>query len=362
MDTVNIAQSMDSMQGFGMRPLARLSREQQADIRRMVANSKQLDALDLYYQNVVTDDGGLVKLLHPRTGLQVNSILRKDEWEELDRAVVQAAAYRMNAIQRLQDLGLVQRLGGPGTLISQWNVVSEMTEASVSVEGVTKADMDQVDHLLKGVTIPVIHKRFDISTRTLDASRRLGDSLDTTNAAAATRVVSEKLEEMFFVGETTVNLNGNPIYGVTTEANVNTGSATGDFGTLSNIYPTFIAMIQAAAADHFHGPFEVWVYSTQYNEMLNVYTDGSGENALDRVLRIPQITAIHPTDWLSAGQLVMVQMTRDVVDLAMTQMPTLVEWMSPDGMLAHFKVVSIAAPRVKSDYATHSGIVYYTGA
>lgn len=362
MATVDIAQSMDSMSGFGMRPLAHLTREQQADIRRMVANSKHEDALDLYYKNVVTDDGGLVKLLHPRTGLQVNSILRKDEWEELDRAVVMASRYRMNAIQRLQDLGLVQRLGGAGTLISQWNVASEMTEASVSVEGVTKTDMDTVDYLLKGVTIPVIHKRFDISTRTLDASRRLGDGLDTTNAEASTRVVAEKLEEMFFTGETGVNLNGNPIYGVTTETNVNTGSATGDFGTLSNIYPTFIAMIQAAATDRYHGPFEVWVYSTQYNQMLNVYTDGSGENALDRVLRIPQITAIHPTDWLADGQLVMVQMTRDVVDLALTQMPTLVEWMSPDGMLAHFKVVAIGAPRVKSDYNTNSGIVYYTGA
>jgi uncharacterized linocin/CFP29 family protein len=320
--------------------------------------------LPLHYQDgekeLVTNAAGFVQV--QARGVVANSLLKKDEWEELDTAIVQAQSERLNAIARLQSRGLVRRLGSIGVMASQWNIGSQMSRAVVNMTGQAAADMDRVDYNLAGVPVPVIHKEYQIGERQLEASRRLGEAVDVTNAYEAGRVVAEELERMFFGGYE-LTLNGQTIYGVTNETNVNTGSATGDFGDISNIMDTFIDMVSDAAGDNYHGPFEAWVSTTQYIEMMDVYTDGSGLSAMARVIEaVPALEAIHAGDYLTDGSLVMVQMTPNVVDLALYEMGMNVEWASGDGMTHNFKVMSIAVPRVKSDYESQSGIVYYTGA
>jgi len=310
---------------------------------------------------IATNESGYV-VVENSMGMRTNSLLRKDEWEALDAAVIEAARTRLIGIERLQTLGLTTNLDSIGITVSQWNTGSQMTRAEVNISGQTMDNRDLQDYNLKGVPVPVIHKAFRIGERTLEASRRLGEGIDVTNAYEASRVVAEELERMLYDGNDDVELNGNNIYGLTTESNVNSGSADGDFDTISNIHPTFTAMINAAQADNYFGPYEVFIYKTQYNEMLDRYTDGSGETALDGVLRIPDIQAIHSVDYLSDGKIVLVQMTRNVVDLAIHSLNQVVEWTTGDGLTHDFKVMSIAVPRIKSDYEDGSGVVYYTGA
>jgi len=313
-------------------------------------------------QEFATNDQGLVQVVNSH-GYVTNSLLRKDEWEALDMAVVQAARTRLNAIQRLQDLGLVHRLDSIGILASQWNVSSEMTRATVNLTGQSAVDRDLSDFLLKGVPVPVIHKGFAVGERTLEASRRLGEGIDVSNAYEASRVVAEELERMFFDGYPDIELNGQNILGVKNEANVNTESTSKDFGTVSNIADKFSLMIDAEATDNFYGPFEFWVYSTQYTELTTqFYSDGSGQTPLQRMMSMRQVSNIHPADYLSAGEIVAVQMTPNVIDLALHSLNTLVEWTSDDGMSHNFKVMTIAVPRVKSTYAGKSGICYGTNA
>jgi uncharacterized linocin/CFP29 family protein len=308
----------------------------------------------------VTNRQGFVQIQNNQ-GVTANSVLRKDEWEELDRAVVQAASERLNFVERLQQKNLTHRLGSIGILASQWNTGSQMTRATVNLTGQSAANLDLQDYNLKGVPVPVIHKEFTIGERALEASRRLGEGIDATNAYQASRVVAEELERICFNGDTTVTLNGQTIYGVTNEPNVNTGTGT-DFGTIANVNVTFTAMVNACAGDNYHGPFEVWLATTQYGQLTtSFYTDGSGESAYERMLRMPQLDAIHPGDYMTDGTIVMVQMTPDVIDLANYEMNMVVEWSSGDGMTHNFKVMTIAVPRIKSDYGSQSGIAYYTG-
>ncbi len=311
----------------------------------------------------VVNERGFVRVKGGPRNIVTNSVLRKDEWEELDRAVVAAQRDRLNFVTRLRARGLVRPLGSIGTLTSQWNVASEMTRAQVSLTGQGIPDQDRQDFLLKGVPVPVISKEFQIGERELQASRRLGNGLDTTYAYEASRVVAEEEERLVIDGNITIKLNNDVIYGIRTHPDINTGTAVGDFGTLSNIFDSYLDMLTAADAAGFFGPFEVWIYGTQYIEMMNVYTDGSGQSAMRRVLdSIPAIDAIHPCDWISDGQVMLVQMTQNVVDLAEYATGMVVEWSSGDGMTHFFRIMSIATPRVKSDYAGNSGIVYYTGA
>lgn len=297
-------------------------------------------------------------------GMVVNSILRKDEWQEIDSAVIQAARNRLNGIRILQERGLTKRLGGMGTLISQWHQASEMTAANVNMTGQSRGEQDQVDFKLAGVPVPVIFKDFSFGIRTLDAGRRLGNDLDTSNATAAAAVVAESLENMLFNGSD-VTLNATKIYGLTTHPHRNTDTATnyggGDWGTATNVVPTIVGMMKAAAADGFHGPYGVFVSLTQYFQALNNIS-ATDETPLQRVLKLPKIEFVEPSDWLTDGAVVLFQLTPDVVDVATAQDLTTLEWVSGDGMVGNFKVMTIAVPRVKSEYASKSGIVHATAA
>ncbi len=310
---------------------------------------------------------GTVQLQAGR-GMVINSMLREDEWAEIDRITMEAAKYPLKAVQDLRTRGLVQRLGGIGTLVSQWYTRSEMTAAVVNMSGQGGAQRDSVDLDQVGVPIPVIFKEFVVDARTLEASRRLGDSLDMTNASEAARVVAETLESLLVNGSA-LKLNGQALYGYRTHANRNTDTAAnyggGDWGTIANITPTVAGMISAAAGDSHYGPFILYASTTQFNQAALVhYTDGSGQTPLQRIKMMPQIADFKdlPSPVLTDGDLLLVQATREVVDWAEALDIQVREWVSGDGLTSNFKVLAIAAPRVKARYDGKSGIVHATGA
>lgn len=302
-------------------------------------------------------------------GMMINSALRKDEWEELDRAIVQAAVQPLVIVEALRSRGLTRTLGGIGTMIAQYNQASEMTAANISLRGHASGEKDLVDFSLVGVPVPIIFKEFEIDTRYLESSRRLGDSIDVANGAAAARVVAEKIEDLAINGDTSINLNGSTIYGLTTHPNRNTDTATnyggGDWGTVTNVLPTIAGMVAAAQGDGYYGPYGVFVSNTQYNQASLVYfTDGSNSTPRTRIMGMPQIEFFLPSAQLADGVVVLVQLTRDVIELAFVEAYwpiTNLEWTSGDSMLNMFKVLSVYVPMVKSAFAGKSGIVHATG-
>jgi len=300
-----------------------------------------------------------------RDGLAVHSLLRKQEWEELDRAVIRAVKLRQVAVADLRSRGLVQQLGGLGTLVSQWNVASEKSRPVVSMDGRTQGKKDRINKKLYGVPVPIIHDSYEIGIRELEASRRLGDSLDTTEAEESGAEVTEELERMLFNGYSAVNVGGNTIYGYTTLPARDTGTAAayggGDFGTISNVLPTFLGMLSALAAKRYHGPFGCYIAVTQYHQMLSTYTDGSGQTALQRVEALPQIEYVKPSDFLADGVLTMTQLTRDVVDVAIALDVTNREWTSEDGMALFYKVLLAMVPRLKTNHSGQAGTAHATG-
>ncbi|MGB2787850.1 MAG: family 1 encapsulin nanocompartment shell protein [Dokdonella sp.] len=307
---------------------------------------------------------GVVQISTPR-GLVVNSMLRKDEWAEIDRVVQESARYPLRAVSDLRGRGLIKPLGGLGSMVSQWYASSEMTGANVSMSGRGGSNRDGVDLKQDGVPVPVVFKDFDINQRDLEASRRLGDGLDTTNVAEATRVVAEALDTLVIAGNATA-LNGAKIYGYTNHPDRTTGTATafggGDWTTITNITKTVAGMINAANSDRHYGPFMIYAAQTQYNDAsLNNFEDGSGETPLQRLLKMPQIAGVQMLPQLTDGEAVLVQMTREVVEWAEAMPIDVIEWTTGDGMATSFKVLSVATPLIKSRYDGKSGIVHATG-
>jgi len=293
--------------------------------------------------------------------LRSNALLRKDEWKEFDTTVVEVTRQRLNGIADLQARGLTLSLGGLGTLVSQYEAQSDMEDAEINMAGVTPGEEDSIEFDIRSVPIPIIHKDFRINIRRLEASRKLGDSVDTTQSAVAGRRVSDKMEDMLFNGAG-ITVDGNTIPGYTNATGITTGSlSTWDHSTnQGNIYGDILDMIQDAHDAHYYGPFVVYIASNRWQYLLGVYDDGSGQTPLQRILNIPGIEEVKASDVLSDNTALMVQMTRDVVDLAVAQDVTTVQWDSQGGMQVHFKVMAALAPRVKRDYNGNTGIVYYS--
>lgn len=294
--------------------------------------------------------------------LRTNTLLRKDEWKELDDAVIDQAREQLVGIADLQAAGLTHPLGGLGTLISEFEKLQDMSAANVDMGAETAGEEDTVGFVLVGVPVPIVHKDFRINIRRLEASRRLGDSLDTTAAQVAARKVRDELEDILFNGEA-ITVGGNTIRGYTDHPDRNTGTAAGDWGTIGNVYTTVNNMVRDAELDGYFGPFGLYVARTQYAEAREVFTDGSGQSAIQRSLQnIPNLQFFKPSDRLADGAVVLVTLMRDVVDLAIAQNIVTVEWTEMGGMINRFKVMAAMVPRIKSDSAGNSGIVHYTGA
>jgi len=308
------------------------------------------------------------EVFDPATGrlninaFRTNTVLRKDEWKELDLRVVEVARQRLNGIQDLRAAGLVLSLGGLGTTVSEYEKQSFMEAAEVTMDLEAQTDEDRLEYTLISLPVPVFQKNFRVSLRVLEASRRLGRSLDTSMAEVAARLVIEQAETALFNGASGININGQSVLGYTTESNRNTGTANGDWGTVANIYTDALSMVALSEADNYFGPYTMYVAKTQFGQTRNfVSTDNQLTAAMRVVNGIPTITQIKPADVMTDGVVLLVQMTRDVVDMAVAADIQTIEW-NPTPFTTMFKVFMCYTPRPKSNEEAGSGITHYTGA
>lgn len=306
----------------------------------------------------------VVKIMTER-GLAVNSLLTRDEWVEVDTRILTAARPLLRMVNDFRANNMVHSLGSAGSLVSRYYTSSEITAATINMSG-RGSNRDLPDVIGNDIPVPIIWKDFEIDWRALAASRRSGDGLDTTTMTEAIQVVAEGVENLI-LGLATVNaFNGKAVYGLLNHPNRNTGSATGDWGTIANVTTTVANMVSAAMADYHYGPYMVYASTNQYNEAtLAYYTDGSGETPRDRVLRMPQIRDLVLAPYLTDGTILLVQMDSNVADWAEPRDMAGVqirEWTTNDGMANGFKVFVMGAPRVKARQDGKSGIVVFTGA
>jgi len=294
-----------------------------------------------------------------RGKLITNAFLNQEEWTRIDSAVIMRAQQRLGAFGDVLSAGLLQTT----TLAeeySKWKVASERIAADVTMDFRTRVDEDRTERKTYGVPLPIISTKFSFGRRELIVARASGSQIDTTEAEAAAQAVAEMAEVILFDGST-VAIQGNPIYGYENVAGNYDGTAEGDFGTLSNIYPTFTAMVTVMSGRRFYGPWNVYISPTQYFQMLAYYSDGSNQTALQRVLSIPSIRSVVPNDLVAAGEFVAAQLTSDVVDIKQAMPIQTRRWESPDGSGVNYCVMMAATPRIKTDYAGYSGVAYYTG-
>lgn len=298
-------------------------------------------------------------------GLVINSLLSEREWNQYDEAIIRMVRLKATGLARLRAANLTHQLGGLGTLVSNWYRGSEHIQATANMDGRTRGNQDRGDRKVGSVPVPITFAEYEISQRELEASRALGNDLDVFEAENATDAVVDKLEAALFNGDTNIVVGGASIPGFTTVTGRLTDTATnyggGDFGTWGNGRKAIAGMVAAAAAVRYYGPFGVWVSNTQYHQLLARATDGSGQMEMDAIMTLPQIAFVELGPKLADGVTVAVQLTRNVIDLAVAQDVTNLESAEILGMTTKFKVLAAMVHRLKADYAGNVGVVHATG-
>ena len=342
----------------------------QGDVARMFSSK-----LDIYSKRpFIGDDGRYYKTVF-KGGDAKNienysrepvayATLRKDEWKALDEAILPVAESRLNGIQDLISNGLVYNLGNAlGTTVLTSETVSDALVAELSMDAKKRGNNDRVNYGTVHLPIPIIHVDYEINERVLAASRALGNPLDATMAERAARKVAEKLESMLFT-DTDYSFGGGKIYSYLNyphrneTVNLKNNSWTHDDTTAANIVADVLAMKQQSINNHFYGPWMLYI-PTEYETLMDQDYDTTRGNTLrNRILAIAGIQGVKVIDTLPNNNVLLVQMTSDVVRLVRGMAIQNVQWEAEGGMVNNFKVMTIQVPQIRSDYNDKTGIVH----
>lgn len=279
--------------------------------------------------------------------LVTNATLRKDEWEQIDARVNEVMRERLTIVDDLRGRGLVTPVS-LGTVLRVTERLSDFSDAGVSYDGDTAPERDRPNFLRDTIPVPVISKDFQINWRQLDASRRRGEALDVTAASQATRKVRDRLQALFTNGYGHGPAGGS-IPGLTTAANriqltlstawdLSGGDPVGDVQR----------MLDAAYGRNLFGPFFLYVPKNYWASLQEDYSTQKGDRTyIQRILAFEDVESVRPLDALADDNVVMVQMTEDVIDMSEAQAVTTIQW-EKNPLVTNFRVIAVAGPHIKS--------------
>jgi len=291
----------------------------------------------------------------------VAATLRKDDWIMLDTAIVKAAKSRLNFVQDLRGSGLTFSIpGGMGKTVLQTESESDVNDATISMDALRDAPDDRPEYDLVNLPLPITHKDFTISLRQLAASRQGGSPFDVSMGELAARKVAEQVEKLALGTASTYTYGGGTIYGArnftSTLTKVMTSPATSAWtgGTLIN--ELLAARKQLTDAYHY-GPYNIYCSPAWDQYLDNDFKTNSDKTLRNRILEIQSFNSVTTVDSLENYDILIIQMTSDVVRMVIGMEITTLQWETVGGLQQNFKVMCIMVPQVRADFNGNAGLL-----
>lgn len=295
--------------------------------------------------------------------LRTNDVLSTREWIEVDNTLVQEAVIRLRGVSDLIAAGLTYNLtNAMGRTVLEYQKIGDMDPATVSMDGMTRSEDDAQELTFAQMPIPITHKDFFINLRKLAASRNLGEGLDLTQSRTSGRLVAEELERMLFQGGPT--FGALPLYGYTTHPDRNTvafgtnGNWVQAAKTGENILADVLSLLTLAEGDRMWGPYMLYVSRNASTKLESDFKTNTTDSIRERLARVDGIRGISVVDQLPANNVLLVQMTSDVVQWVMGETIQTIQWDVNGGFGINFKAFAIQLPLIRSDKSLRSGIVH----
>jgi hypothetical protein len=250
-----------------------------------------------------------------------------------------------------------------GKTFYQYEKDTEMGDADISLDGISQTGSDQTDIAADGLPLYILHKDFHIGLRRLAASRNSGEPVDTTSIRKAGRRIAELAEYILFQG-TSKKWAQKGVYGYTTHPDRNTGAFDGtknwaDSTKAGSSYLTDVLTMKAALeGDRAFGPYMIYVDTLASTKLDNDFKSYVSQSIRERILSVDGIAGITVADQMPANTVVMVQMTKDVVELIEGEPLQTVQWEVSGGFRINFKAFQIQVPLIRSDAQLRSGIYH----
>jgi uncharacterized linocin/CFP29 family protein len=297
--------------------------------------------------------------------MNATATLRKEEWKVLDDAVVIAAKERLRIVADIRGAGLTYNIpNGMGKTVLESQTMGDITPATISMDPARKSEGDRPEFGLINLPLPVIHKDFYFNARQVATSRNTGAPIDTTMAQLAARRVSEEAEKLTLGVSSTYAYGGGTVYGFVNFPQRITQSLTDPEDTgwsPAALVRDVLSMRQKSVEAMHFGPWVLY-NSPFWDEYLDDdYSDQKGDNTLRQRLEVINgINGVRTADFLTGKQLVLVQMTTDVVRMVVGMDVTTLQWETEGGMRLNFKVMAIIVPQLRSssDSAQTAGIIH----
>jgi len=209
--------------------------------------------------------------------------------------------------------------------------------------------------------LPITHKDFMFSARQLLTSRNGGSPLDTSSAELGARKVGESVEKITLGINTGISYGAGQVVGLTNFTGRLTQVLTNPTGagwTAATFLNEVMTMRASSVAAYHYGPWMLYVAPG-----WDIYLDGDFKAASDKTLRervkaLSGITDIQTLDFLTGYQVVMVQMTSDIVRVVVGMDITTLQWDTKGGMQKNFKIMCIIVPQIRGDFNGNTGIVH----
>jgi len=288
----------------------------------------------------------------------------KNVQEVIDSAVVRVARDRLVLFSALQAAGL-------GVPLPNWLATLTLTSHKLGEAGAARRAMVP-SRGERGImqwtpyTIPIYltWDQFGFNSRELAAAQQAGQPLDSIHAEQSTRNVNVGFEDALINGAVTVDGLTTPgLLSTTTTETFETGTKWDDAGKTGEeiLADTQTGMRALQVNGNFMGPYLV-ATSKDYGIKLGSDFKANGDRTIrERLLAVDEVSQVVVADYFPDDTVVIMQLSRDVVDIQIGQMPAAVS-VNPDqaGWATDFYIIGCAVPRVKSDANNKFGICKMT--
>jgi len=302
------------------------------------------------------DGSGAVSI---KNGMLVNTTARHERFKQYDEELLGIAKQELVGVNDLVSRGLTKALSNVGVTISYYERYGDVIDASVSMDGQTRAENDVVVYDEVGVPVPVYHGEWGLSFRQ-KAALSAGNDIDVTYNQQVAYNITGLMDNDLFNGNSKIVVSGQNIYGYTNHPDRNTYTIPTAWTSATGvaIVQDVINMRQKNYDDNYRVPMVLYV-GNDYEPILDKdFSDAKGDNTIrQRILALSDIVDIRVSNKLATNNVVLVAMDRRVVDVAIAQ--GLSNLTLKDDALSESNITfAIQTPRVKSTKSGQSGVCH----
>lgn len=283
-------------------------------------------------------------------------------WEMWDREGVQL---QRELLTVFNDLAASVSMTMPiGKLVHYFQTISDSGEVNISLDGRSKANTDQPALDYHGTPLPIIDSTFSFGWRQMAAAATEGYALDTAGRVNSMFKVASKLEDLVLNGDSKIEFNSVPLYGLLNHPKRNTDTHGVDLNgaTGAEWKAAFAKLTSAMYAAKFFTPPTVYVNVNDWKYALETdYTTTYPKTIAARILESAGIANVVPASNVPANSLVGVIKSNRVLQV-LNGMPISTRAKMRDEPEDDYNFVTMAAAalEVKYDANDNCGVTVIT--